>query len=1364
MKTLSLVLLFLVCTFLIPFSSASSFGWNGGITIDPPKVSIGNGSTTNIYHNATNFTELLDTPNSYSGEGGNCVKVNVGETGLVFDTCSASVETDPIFILANSTLARTGNCPAGQVVQNTTNSGVQCTTVASTGGNLSWNESRANELYININGDQTDNAIIQINTTYSNPALGPVLNVGSLTLKNINNTGGASVTASNDLGIGTSIFSFGTETIFKNISGIASFGTDLTLLVSTYNKDIKMLVINSSGEVDDIFTVRGIDGSALLKGDLYLDDTNKRIRIYEGSMQLLNIDELPNGSIAFRMDARDSAGNNISLFGLQNGLNGSASYVRNSFSIMGDRNLSTEQKGNATFRSLTKSMWALKGIMPFAEYDSTLYGSDLAVEHYIESQGIIVHDDIGNGNSLFGGLFRVIGRTNDDIDLYNSKIHISQSEIIEVGQDAGVNITRLNAKFDLLSLSPMVNQNTNLWTVAVDGLCPVVSGSVACGIADSNCVSGKICVLNSTFSTLQINSTKLEFYLNTVNMGSGGRLNVTIANSTTETSLYSLVGSDITDTKITANIPAGYWNKSSVTLRFYFTTTHPIRGEVGIDEVKVYGTLTDSSNQNVTVENGYIEFGDEACNIEKTTDENLTQTLDINCQKVCVNGNCNLTGSSGTGVTDHALLTNLEFSNSGHTFLLGGKIIDIGSHNLTTTGQINATIYYGNGSQLTSLPATGSYNLTYATTTNEWNGNKSALIGSVNNASYLSTYNSTYAGSINNASYLSTYNETYNGAINNASYLSTYNVTYAGLINNASYLSTYNLTYANTTNITNNLVGKFCASTDKVSGVYVNGSINCSTDLNSGGGSSFNATYDNATNRLNNLTGKFCSGTDKMNGVHQNGSINCTVDATGGAGGGNPFNQVLNTTSNVTFNNITVNTNSVFIENVSLKGILSSSAVLPIIDIYNKINLLPNYVTPPVDGGVALMGFNPTSRMQYSGIGSSAFFMSSSGTYDVSSLIFVFNLFSASPQIWRNANGFGGVYEAIIIFNSQPLFYSNTTNVPPHSAKTLYSQLGFQALNSKNVGTITGDIASIHSADGFTVSGTNATMGISDYFGFLFSPYLSSESGTNLSIKKIAGIEIRDMQATTGGNIRINTSVGVLIKDLSDTFINHTRAIILEGDGIDSSVNFGSYDSASIFQTIGQKTNLTINATQTYFTGGISVSSIEDRTEVWDSAKDGSALEKIYTADELVDDKGVIDHLKMAGGYCDNRTDYSRPVLVNGMVEECTTYKNQTLIDLLLTSKAMSMDLIESSGMGEYEVCKMVEGLVTTYPFNYTYCAYSLTEQVAKHEEALALIYTQEIAGLKEQVNAQQIQINLQEDQIKALTERLNKLDGGNIE
>src|SRR3990167_9900261 len=55
---------------------------------------------------------------------------------------------DTGFTAANATLARIGDCPTGQVVQNTTTSGVICVTQSQ--GNLSFNQTLANSLYANI--------------------------------------------------------------------------------------------------------------------------------------------------------------------------------------------------------------------------------------------------------------------------------------------------------------------------------------------------------------------------------------------------------------------------------------------------------------------------------------------------------------------------------------------------------------------------------------------------------------------------------------------------------------------------------------------------------------------------------------------------------------------------------------------------------------------------------------------------------------------------------------------------------------------------------------------------------------------------------------------------------------------------------------------------------------------------------------------------------------------------------------------------------------------------------------------------------------------------------------------------------------
>ena len=82
---------------------------------------------------------------------------------------------------------------------------------------------------------------------------------------------------------------------------------------------------------------------------------------------------------------------------------------------------------------------------------------------------------------------------------------------------------------------------------------------------------------------------------------------------------------------------------------------------------------------------------------------------------------------------------------------------------------------------------------------------ESWLRGIITGYGYITnSFNATYAGSINNDSYLSTYNASYYLNSNPSGFLnSTYNITYAGLINNNSYLSTFNASYYLITNPSN---------------------------------------------------------------------------------------------------------------------------------------------------------------------------------------------------------------------------------------------------------------------------------------------------------------------------------------------------------------------------------------------------------------------------------------------------------------------------------------------------------------------------------------------------------------------------------
>ena len=70
----------LIAFFLVPTISAEKFAYN---YLDNYETSTTTGGSGNV----TTFLNLSDTPADYTGDGGDCVKVNVGETGLEFVAC-----------------------------------------------------------------------------------------------------------------------------------------------------------------------------------------------------------------------------------------------------------------------------------------------------------------------------------------------------------------------------------------------------------------------------------------------------------------------------------------------------------------------------------------------------------------------------------------------------------------------------------------------------------------------------------------------------------------------------------------------------------------------------------------------------------------------------------------------------------------------------------------------------------------------------------------------------------------------------------------------------------------------------------------------------------------------------------------------------------------------------------------------------------------------------------------------------------------------------------------------------------------------------------------------------------------------------
>jgi hypothetical protein len=123
-----------------------------------------------------------------------------------------------------------------------------------------------------------------------------------------------------------------------------------------------------------------------------------------------------------------------------------------------------------------------------------------------------------------------------------------------------------------------------------------------------------------------------------------------------------------------------------------------------------------TSETNAETDNSYINFFPSNDFIKKIytpivrvvmrrqSNVNTIQTLSTGSYFLDLRGTISGGGSSPTpGITSHKNLDDLEWNESLHTFNNANQEMDIGSYNLTTTGNITADYFIGNGSQLTGI-------------------------------------------------------------------------------------------------------------------------------------------------------------------------------------------------------------------------------------------------------------------------------------------------------------------------------------------------------------------------------------------------------------------------------------------------------------------------------------------------------------------------------------------------------------------------------------------------------------------------------------------------------------------------------------
>jgi hypothetical protein len=138
--------------------------------------------------------------------------------------------------------------------------------------------------------------------------------------------------------------------------------------------------------------------------------------------------------------------------------------------------------------------------------------------------------------------------------------------------------------------------------------------------------------------------------------------------------------------------------------------------------------------------------------------------------------------------------------------------------------------------------------------------------------------------------------------------------------------------------------------------------------------------------------------------------------------------------------------------------------------------------------------------------------------------------------------------------------------------------------------------------------------------------YKVSAKGSNTAI--IGGVDNTDVYLT--GNIRT----------LNDSWKHYF------GTGQNFSIHFDGTNA--IFNTS------VVGSGLAYFSNNVSATGFITRTSIYDKSK-GSALDLIKDASELETSKGDIDHSKFYGYTQFNVTDYSKPVIIDVVYEECIT-------------------------------------------------------------------------------------------------------------
>ncbi len=447
-------------------------------------------------------------------------------------------------------------------------------------------------------------------------------------------------------------------------------------------------------------------GNITIGDNIFFGDTNHFLRkgisgftgLGDSAFVFRHVEEQPLGEIPFMVVANKTDSNNDAvLISMQIGLNESNSILGNSWFIVVNNltnNLTEYHKCFLVAGLLNKTLRV--------QCDSPESGADLIVQDDIQSFGTMFADGGIRAETLVDFIMN-----GEDVNIQGGALHIFDLVTFEQGVVEGNEVTTFIETFGG-GLGSFTNLQDDLgnWFVTSNILCDDGDCANAIGISGV----GNI-IMEANISTVNINSTSLNFIYSLTNMLGANDFEVTVNNNvgSGEVSIFTDSTNDVIKSSQSIALPSSMTNQPIVSVRFNCDVTNTNR-QCFVDTIGVNGTAIATTLTNVSGFNSVWKMSDGALASDGFPETGIFFNASGNA--IVIRGNMTIFENvieQDLNVTSSITLNSVTLSDWGDIpdfLLLNGSSVmggDIqtgafginGSGNISTDGNITADTYFG---------------------------------------------------------------------------------------------------------------------------------------------------------------------------------------------------------------------------------------------------------------------------------------------------------------------------------------------------------------------------------------------------------------------------------------------------------------------------------------------------------------------------------------------------------------------------------------------------------------------------------------------------------------------------------------------